>query len=167
MILKPSLKAWVFEQVECYLLGHHFFLAFTSSFLSHLVCRSFISLTFFKISQKWKVITYFGQLVKRLTLGLERWLDVLECSLLFHRTQGSVPSTHTADPQLPVTTGLRGPLLSSGLNSHALSTNKTDKSFKCLTRLGVKQDMCASIHGCKMRRVISANVTHALEWLFS
>lgn len=93
--------------------------------------------------------------------------------------RGSVPSTHTADPQVPVTTGLRGQLLSSGLSSHALSANtyksalmlthkgKTDKSSKCLTRLGVKQDMCASIHGCKKGRAISANVTHALKWLFS
>lgn len=126
------------------------------------------------MSPKWRVITYFGQLVKRLALGLERWFGVLECSLLFHRTRGLVSSTHTGVSQLPVTTGLRGPLLSSGLNSHGLSANtykstltlthkgKTDKPSKCLTRLGVKQDICASVHCCKMRRVISANVTHAL-----
>lgn len=124
------------------------------------------------MSPKQRVIIYFGQLVKRLALELERWPGVLERLLLFHRTRDSVPSTHTGDPQLPVTTGLRGSRLSSGLNSHALSANtckqalthkgKPDKASKCLTRLGVKQDICASAHGCKMRRAISANVTHAL-----
>lgn len=100
-----------------------FFLELTSLFLSHLVSHSFISLKISKMSPKQRVIIYFGQLVKRLALELERWPGVLECLLLFHRTRGSVPSTHTGDPQLPVTTGLTGPRLSSGLNSHALSAN--------------------------------------------
>lgn len=82
---------------------------------------------------------------KKAYLGAREMVQCFRVLTALPQTWGSVPSTHTADPQLPVTTGLRGQLLSSGLNSHALSANtynsaltlthkgKTDKSSKCLT----------------------------------